>query len=166
MFIRLLVIASLALTPVATLADDTPTPTDTPAATDTPAPSSASYLLGPNSLTSGAGGSTADSGSLQPAGQSPLQSTTTDATGLTAPNGSALQAPASSDETLKVIMGDADGAPVQVADSSNPSLWGWLGLSVLFGLIVTALSLLARRYPRLLVPVRAVRSLRPRHRRK
>jgi len=153
---RLLVIASLTLTPLAALADDT---SDTSA---TPAPSSTSYLLGPSSLTSGAGGSTTDSGSLQPAGQSPLQSNTTDATGLTAPNGSVLQAPASSDETLKVIMGDADGPPVQVADSSNPSPWSWLGLSVLFGLVITALVLLARRYPRLLAPMRAIRTPRPR----
>ncbi|HEY2004714.1 MAG TPA: hypothetical protein VGH44_06395 [Candidatus Saccharimonadia bacterium] len=160
MFIRLLVIGSLVFVPVVALADATPAPADTPAATDTPAPSSASYLLGPSSLTSGAGSSTNDSGSLQPVGGSPLQSTGSDATGLTAPNGSALQAPASSDQTLQVIMGEADGAPVQVADAAGPSLWGWIGLSLLFGMIVTALSLLGRRYPRLLAPLRTIR-LRP-----
>lgn len=159
------------LAPITALADDTATPTDTPAASDSPAPTdspaatpSTGSLLGPSSVGSGSGGSTTDSTALQPAGLSPLQSTTGDASGLTAPNGSALQAPASSSDTLKVIMGDADGSPVQVADASNnPSAWNWLGLSVVFGLIVAVITLLYRRKPALFAPLTRLRIPR-RHR--
>ena len=166
MLIRLLALVALVLiplsAPISALADDATIPSDTPAAATTPAPtdqpassSSPGSLLGPSSINSGAGGSTTDSTALQPAGQSPLQSTTSDANGLTAPNGSPLQAPASSDNTLKVIMGDADGSPVQVAGTSSaPSPGAWLALSVLFGLIVTLLSLYYRRLNALFSPAK------------
>ena len=147
MFTRLLAALALTLLPTAALADDTQ-------AADSGAPqSSATYMLGPSAIggaTSGSsGGSTGDSTSLQPAGQSPLQSTTSDATGLTAPNSTALQAPASSDQSLRVLSGEADGSPVQVAGSGGLSIWEWVLFSVLFGAIVAAASYILRRNPRL-----------------
>ena len=174
MLIRLLVILTLALTPVAALADDTSQPTDTPAATDTPnpgtaqGPTSGNYMLGPSSAGSApnSGGSTGDSVSLQPAGQSPLQSTTSDSTGLTAPTSSVLQAPASSDQALRVLAGEADGTPVQVAANGGPSLGTWLALSVLFGLIVTILSLFYRQIAAVFAPIRKLRPPRGLRRRK
>lgn len=173
MFIRLLAIVAFAFMPLAAFADDTTPPTDSTAAASSPSTSSPSTsdpqnatsgtgsMLGPSALnsTSGSGGSTGDSATLQPAGLSPLQSTNSDSNGLTAPNDSALQSPATSDQVLKVIGGDIDGAPVQVSDtSSSPSLGAWLGLSVLFGLIVTLLSLF---YKQIMAAFRPLKNLAP-----
>ncbi|MDB5178332.1 MAG: hypothetical protein JWN01_275 [Patescibacteria group bacterium] len=133
-FIIPLLIAAFTLAPATILADDTlasPAPTPNPASG-----------LGPQSTTQ-AGGSSADAASLQPAGLSPLQSTTSDATGLTAPNASALQAPTTSD-ALRVLAGEADGAPHQT-DGESGNLWGWLWFSLGFGLIAI-LGWLAYRY--------------------
>jgi Polyketide cyclase / dehydrase and lipid transport len=86
---------------------------------------------------------------LQPAGNNPLQSTTNDSTGLTAPSANTLQAPAPSSEQLQVINNDADGGP-QSPTSSGPNLWGWLFFTVLFALIAaaTAWFMQRRRRPR------------------
>ena len=173
MLIRLLAIVAFAFVPLTALADDSAAPTDTPPpAADSPTAPAGSQaastpqtgsMLGPSTLGSGSGsgGSTGDSATLQPAGVSPLQSTTSDSTGLTAPNGSALQAPATSDQALKVIADDADGAPVQVADASTgPSVGAWLAMSVLFAFIVTILGLFYPRLAKAFAPIKKLR--RPR----
>ncbi len=79
------------------------------------------------------GGSSADSATLQPAGNNPLQSATGASNGLTAPNSNALQAPASDQGTLQVIQGEADGSPYQLTGDSS---WAWLWW---FGVIVVIL---------------------------
>jgi polyketide cyclase/dehydrase/lipid transport protein len=79
------------------------------------------------------GGSSADSSTLQPAGTSPLQSSTNASTGLTAPTSNALQAPASDSGTLQVIEGQADGDTHQLGGGST-STWTWLWW--LIGIIV------------------------------
>jgi hypothetical protein len=80
--------------------------------------------LGPatNSGTS-TGSSSADSSTLQPAGTSPLQSTTGASSGLTAPDSNVLQAPASDSDTLQVIEGQADGGVHQLSGGNS---WTWL----------------------------------------
>ncbi len=113
-------------------------------ATDTPAG------LGPASTSTPAGGSSADASALQPAGGSPLQSTTSDSSGLTTPNQNALQAPATSDDTLKVLLGDADGPTRQFAGDTPDNNWNWLWITLVFGVVTTAIYLALRRYPRLL----------------
>jgi hypothetical protein len=148
---------SLALTvvfiPFTASADEMPAPVTV----DNPAPttqqmqpdSSASAGLGPQSSNS-VGSSSADSGTLQPAGTSPLQSTTSDSTGLTAPS-NALQAPASSDQTLRVIMGDSDGSPHNLAESSSGG-WAWLAWTVLLCGIIAVVALSARRLHSIRLP--------------
>jgi F0F1-type ATP synthase assembly protein I len=103
------------------------------AAADTVAPADG---LGPQSVSASAGGSNADATALQPAGLSPIQSSTADSTGLTAPSGS-LQAPSTADDQLKVLSGEADGTPHQVDDTSATP-WGWLILSLLIALVAGA----------------------------
>jgi hypothetical protein len=150
---RLIIALALACLPFAALADDS-TPAPTPGATPDPA-----AQLGPQSTSTGAGGSNADGGTLQPAGVTPLQSTNKDATGLTAPNSNALQAPASSDETLKVLAGEADGTPQQTSDTAGASNWGWLWFSLGFAVLAVLIAA-AIRYRRKWL--RALRALRRR----
>jgi hypothetical protein len=136
-FVAVIILAALPLAPLAVQADSTDP------ASGLSAPSNASQL-GP-ATNSGGTSSSADSGTLQPAGTSPLQSTTNDSNGLTAPtSGDPLQAPASGDDQLKVVMGDADGSTHNVAgESSSP--WNWLWWSLAIGVIVAAGSLIFRR---------------------
>jgi len=98
--------------------------------------------LGPQATSASSGGSSADAAALQPTTGSVLQSGTADSTGLSAPS-SALQAPATSDETLKVLSGEADGAPQSTADPASFP-WGWLVFTVIIALIVTAGSIVVR----------------------
>jgi hypothetical protein len=144
---RLIVVLLLGLTPVTALADDTPTPEATPA--QTPAanaaqPDPATSALGPSS-TNSAGGSSADAAALQPAGGSPLQSTTADSTGLTAPTANTLQAPAGTDDALKVLAGEADGTSHN--PSEGTSYWGWLWWTLILAALVTAVAYILRRRP-------------------
>jgi hypothetical protein len=174
---RPLVLIVFALMPLAAYADD-PAPTDVPPAVDTPAPTSApapvnpAAGLGPAATAPSAGGSTADAGSLQPAAPQPLQATTGDSTGLTAPNSNTLQAPATGNDNLRVLAGEADGSPHQT-DSDTAGHWGWLWWSLGFGIIVAAVAVILRRWPlpsaarRALAAVaHRVRRLAPRLRRK
>ena len=85
--------------------------------------------LGPQT-SAPAGGSNADAGALQPAGLSPIQSTTTDSAGLTAP-ANALQAPAIPADQLQVLAGEADGAPQEFDDTEDNNLWIWDALAAL-----------------------------------
>ena len=114
---RLLIVPILLLLPLAALADDT---------TQTSADSS---MLGPQGTQSG-GSSSADAGALQPAGTTPLQSTTNDSSGLASPNGSSLQAPATADQALKVLSGEADGAPHDPG-ATTPNLWLMFSIIIL-----------------------------------
>jgi hypothetical protein len=98
--------------------------------------------LGPQSVGGSAGGSNADSSALQPAGQSPLQSTTADSAGLGAPS-SALQAPASSSDSLRVLSGEADGTPHQT-DAPTATPWVWLAVTFVLALIVAGIVLIIR----------------------
>jgi hypothetical protein len=143
---RLLVTSLMAFLPFAALADDT-IPTDpTPVPTQSPSasalqPNAAASGLGPSTTS---GGSLTDGGSLQPAGGSPLQSTTNDSTGLAAPATNTLQAPATGTDTLRVLAGEAEGATFDPNDTSG-SHWGWLWWSLAFAALVTAGSVVFRR---------------------
>ena len=114
-----------------------PAPTSDPAVVaTTPAPTpdgAPSAALGPQSTTN-AGGSALDAGTLQSGGISPLQSATSDAAGLTAPS-NVLQAPITSDANLKVLAGEADGAPVSIDDSPAPT-WPWALAAILLAAII------------------------------
>ncbi len=124
---RLLISLLLAFMPAVALADDT-----APA----PAPDSASSAgLGPQSSSggAGAGGSNADAGSLQPAGNSPLQSTTNDSSGLTAPS-NALQGAAPSTDQLQVLSTEGDGPHQQTGSPANN--WTWLGLTLAIAVVI------------------------------
>jgi hypothetical protein len=114
-------------------------------ADDEPTPNTAAQL-GPSTTTPTAGGSNTDSTSLQPAGTTPLQSTTGDSLGLTAPGSNVLQAPATGSDTLRVLASEADGAPVN-PDEGGPNYWGWLGFTVAFAVLVTAARIALRRHP-------------------
>jgi len=134
---RLLLTIVMILVPLGAAADTVTSP-DAPAG------------LGPQTTTSNPGGSNADSAVLQPAGLSPLQSTTVDSTGLTAPS-SVLQAPATAGDALKVLAGEADGAPQGSADDTGGFPWSWLAFTVIIGLIVVAAGIVwrdRRRYAR------------------
>jgi hypothetical protein len=142
---RLLLALFLTMAPVAVHADDAttdPVPVDTPAdmpaptATPTPDPNAA---LGGSPINSGAGGSTGDSVTLQPAGNSPLQATTGDANGLTAPSANTLQQQASSDYQLQVLSTELDGHRVDPNATTDNSHW-WIWLAVAIGLLISALS--------------------------
>ena len=104
--------------------------------------------LGPSTTGATQGGSSStDSSSLQPAGTSPLQSTTGDSNGLTAPNANTLQAPSTGNDTLSVISGDADGGPHNLSGSAQ--WWLWAGFTLLLALIVaTAVWLRRQRHHR------------------
>lgn len=136
---RLSLITALALIPGLALADEAALSSpSTPSNAVQTAPSG----LGPDALGSGSGGSNADAGALQPAGTSPLQSTSGDSTGLAAPNINTLQAPAATNANLEVLQNEADGEPQQATDPTNT--WNWLWLSLLFGLLVAGGSFLWR----------------------
>jgi hypothetical protein len=137
---RLLLALFLALTPVTALAEETPPPEPTPIETPAPTPDPMSGL-GPSVTNPAAGGATSDSSSLQPAGLSPLQSTTQDATGLTAPNANTLQQQASTDQALKVLAGELEGErnSVDEEDDEIPSTL-WLWLAALVALTASALA--------------------------
>jgi len=124
---RLCLILVCAALPLVALADTT----------STPDPNAG---LGPN--TTNPGSSSADSASLQPAGLAPLQATTGDGANLSAP-ASALQAPASSTDALRVLASEADGTPHGSPDSGANN-WGWLGFSLLFAAIVGAIFIVLR----------------------
>ena len=134
---RLLAVLILILWPFAALADDAapaPDPAAVAAPVTTPATAS-SNGLGPQTAGS-AGGSNADSAALQPAGTSPLQSNTADATGITAPT-RALQAPVASSADLKVLAGEADGSPHAVASEPDPT-WPWALAAIVLAVILGA----------------------------
>ena len=135
--------------PFGVLADD-PAPTPEPTVsqdTSTPQQGGASAAdLGPQGSTS----STGDSSSLQPAGNNPLQSGTSAASGLTSPQNSALQGSAPSGD-IKVLLGnEADGASrtpaPQSDDNSVPDTLALLLLLGLFGLIATLRNRVAKRF--------------------
>ncbi len=127
---RFLLTLALILAPFAASADTVTSP-DAPTG------------LGPPTTSSNPGGSSADATALQPAGLSVLQSTTSDSTGLSAPS-SALQAPATTSDALKVLAGEADGAPQSSANDSTGFPWTWLVFTVLFGLIAAASAIVIR----------------------
>jgi hypothetical protein len=130
-FLPMLIISCMfAFMPLAASADDAPVEDPAPAAGLGPAGS------GP------AGGAKTDFTLLQPAGGSPLQSTTGDSTGLTAPSANTLQMPASNEETLRVLNGEADGSPAQVAPTGMGLSWIWF--SLLFGAVVALAAWLTR----------------------
>jgi hypothetical protein len=110
-------------------------------------------MLGPSQAGNNAGGSSGDSLKLQSAGTSPLQSQASDSNGLTAPNSSVLQAPANSDQALRVLAGEADGSPVQLSDSTGLSAWAWFGMPLLLALIVAGAAYFLRRHPQLHRPL-------------
>jgi hypothetical protein len=107
------------------------------AAADTATSADAPTGLGPATTSANPGGSNADAAALQPAGMAPLQSTTADSTGLGAPS-SALQAPSTTADALKVLAGEADGAPQGGAEDSTDIPWTWLAFVVIFGIIAAA----------------------------
>jgi hypothetical protein len=131
---RTALIFVFALLPLGALADDV-TPTPAPAnAQQAPAPqqgSGSASLLGPQGNTS----STDDSSSLQPAGNNPLQSGSSDSTGLTSPADSALQGSAPSGD-IKVLLGnESDGLSQTPGTQTNDnSVFDTLALVMLFGL--------------------------------
>ena len=127
---RLLLIIAMVLVPLGATADTATSP-DAPAG------------LGPQTTSSNPGGSSADSAVLQPAGLSPLQSTTADSAGLIAPS-SVLQAPATGGDALKVLAGEADGSPQGSAADATRFPWGWAGFVIIFGLIAAAGSIVWR----------------------
>ncbi|HUD11760.1 MAG TPA: hypothetical protein VMS08_05085 [Candidatus Saccharimonadia bacterium] len=117
-----------------------------PAATTDLGPAAASATGGAAvDGTSSSGGSASDGTSLQPAGTTPLQSTTGDSNGLSAADSNDLQqsGPASSG-ALQVVLGDADGPTHEVASAST-NYWGWLWFTLIFGLMVASLSLVMKK---------------------
>src|SRR2546421_316836 len=121
---RLLIVLFTLMFPFAATADTTAPPTDNTAS---------SAGLGPQA-SGGTGSSNADSTALQPAGTSPIQSTTGDAAGLTAPS-SVLQAPATGDSNLQVLAGEVDGATHQ-ADETQATPWSWIIFTLVIALAV------------------------------
>ena len=113
------------------------------AAADTVTSPDAPTGLGPQTTAANPGSSSADATALQPAGLSVLQSTTSDSTGLSAPS-SVLQSPATSSDALKVLAGEADGAPQSSADGTDGFPWGWLVFTVIFGFIAVAVTVVLR----------------------
>jgi hypothetical protein len=91
-----------------------------------------------------AGGAKTDYTLLQPAGGNPLQSTTGDSTGLTAPSANALQVPATNEQTLRVLDGEADGGPIPMDPTPKADL-NWLWFSLLFGGLIAAGAWFTRR---------------------
>ena len=109
MHIRNFLIAAALLFPIGALADSS-----TAAQSD----GSATGILGPSSA--GGVSSSADGGVLQPAGSSPLQSTTQDASGLTPSSSSTLQAGSGNADQLKVLLGgEADGQGHDIAQKTS-----------------------------------------------
>jgi hypothetical protein len=137
----MLATVAAALIPSFAIADDT---SSTPPSASSPVQSGAggAAALGP-AASGGSGSSNAAAGDLQPAGTSPLQSTTNDSTGLSAP-ASALQAPASGSDALQVLSGVADGSPHNVADDQSPGLT-WLWFVFPFAGIVAGIYFFLRR---------------------
>ncbi len=85
-----------------------------------------------------AGGSSADGGALQPAAGSGLGSAPTDSTGLTAPTGNTLQAPATDSTQLQVLLGsEADGEQHHIQDSDSAARDLWTS-GLIVGLVVLA----------------------------
>lgn len=146
MFKRLLAAAVVMSLPLGAFADDTATAPDAtaqPAASTAPANNDPAAAAGLGPQTSGsAGGSNADAAALQPAGLAPVQSSSSDSTGLTAPAG-ALQAPAATSDQLKVLAGEADGASVSLGDDSEDPLWPWVGL-LASAMVLAALAIIWR----------------------
>jgi hypothetical protein len=133
MFVRLVAVVIFSFLPFVALADDLG-----PSA-------SGSTTLGQSGTSIG---SNADGSTLQPAGGNPLQSTNNDSSGLTAPNSNALQAPASSDAELKVILGnEADGIAHQITDDSlaQTEREAFIAGVLLLGVIVAYLLLAGKR---------------------
>jgi len=123
---RLLLIVLFIFLPVAAAADEAP-----------------ASLLGPQSTTP-TGGSTTDSGALQPAGTGPQQSGSASASGLTAPS-SVLQAPATSDTQLKVLAAEGDGPPHQTDESPDGFGLTLIGAAALVLLVCAVLVVLRDR---------------------
>ena len=113
----------LAFMPVGVLAEEA-SPITAPTTNEAP-----SAGLGPQT-SAPAGGSNADAAALQPAGLSPIQSTTTDSAGLTAP-ANALQAPSIPSDQLQVLAGEADGPPQELGGEPEDNLWLWDSLAAL-----------------------------------
>jgi hypothetical protein len=133
---RLAILLILLFVPFAASADDVaPTPSPNAAADLGPQTSSSSPL-------GSSGGSKADTGSLQPAGTSPLQSVTSDSTGLTAPS-NLLQGSVPNGDTLKVLASEADGAPHATSGETTGS-WTWPITLLMIFLIVAAGSVVVR----------------------
>ena len=107
---RLFLIIMLMLLPTVAVADDS-----NPQGAAPIAPSA----LGPGA-SNDSGGSTADSGALQPAGKSPLQSITNDSADLSAPS-NLLQGSVPTSDSLKVLSDETDGAPHNLNDD-GPNL--------------------------------------------
>ena len=121
--------------PLGALADDAPASIPEPAAAQqAPAPqqgSGSASLLGPQGNTSATG----DGGSLQPAGNNPLQSGNQASTGLAAPENSALQGSAPSGD-IKVLLGsEADGSSKTTLDApADNSAIDTLALGLMLGM--------------------------------
>lgn len=127
---RLLLALTLALAPFTAYAGST---TATPTG------------LGPDATSVSSGGSNADAGALQPAGTSPLQSTSASSAGLTAPS-NVLQGSAPSGEALKVLEGEADGPPQSLdEDSSNSGYWLVLNLLLAFAALAAVIVVIRDR---------------------
>ena len=121
----------LTLGPLGASADTQPTDPTAP----TPTPSTAtSSGLGPQSVMSPVSPSES-SGILQPAGSTPQQSSNDASSGLTAPT-TALQAPASSDYSLKVLSTEADGTPKTPVTPAEVPSWPWALAVILLFLII------------------------------
>lgn len=123
MWKRLLVGLTLAFLPI------------TVSAEDALMPALAGLQQQPAATTSGPGSSNAAAGSLQPAGNAPLQSSGTASNGLVAPTANQLQAPTSNNEQLRIwLNGETEGGP-QTSGSPWESSYTWIGLVLgLFGL--------------------------------
>lgn len=146
---RLLASLLLTLFPTIALANDVAPVPDQPVTQATPAPqqgSGSAALLGPQGNTS----STGDGSSLQPAGNNPLQSSTSASTGLTSPENSALQGSAPSGDIRVLLDSEADGvSQVPVSQSNDNSILDTIALVLLitlFGLIWMLRYRVAKRF--------------------
>lgn len=145
---RLLICFTLLFFPLSALADDSDpimSPLGSTETTQTKpgAGETSDSGLGPQKNTNSAGGSNADGGALQPAGLSPLQSTTGASNGLAAPTTNALQAPADKDYALQVLSGEADGAPIYPAGSNERPEIPWL-IILFAAMLLTAAAVVIR----------------------
>jgi hypothetical protein len=130
--------------PLTAVGDEVAPVTDpAPAESQTPSPTPVNPL-GPAPLTAGTGSSSADASALQPAGTNTLQSATTGSDGLTAPAQNQLQAPATGQDTINLLLSDADGPTYSLDEESEYNYWDLVWFALTLALLITFAAMVVR----------------------